>query len=55
MDTRITVRYVDKYGDEWERVGDELTVTRLHDGNVGGWFNGKGLREVHLSNKDIEV
>lgn len=40
--SRFGQRYVDRDGDEWVRL-DCLTVRRIHDGNIGGWFNGKGL------------
>jgi len=33
--------YIDKYGDEWYRIG--YLVLRKRDRNVGGWFNGQGL------------
>lgn len=34
--------YLDKFGDEWIFIGGN-TVKRLRDGNLGGWWNGKGL------------
>lgn len=38
-------RFVDKHGDTWVREGANHVV-RLSDGNIGGWFDGKGLIEV---------
>lgn len=35
-------RFVDKYGDIWVRQGD-YHIIRISDGNIGGWFDGKGL------------
>ena len=40
-------RYMDKYGDLWIRQGN-IYVVRLSDGNIGGWFKGKGLNELSL-------
>ena len=39
-------QYVDKWGDTWRLIRDkygELAVQREKDGNIGGWWNGKGL------------
>lgn len=41
MDGREQV-YLDQYGDDWKRENCDYLV-RLRDGNVGGWFRGKGL------------
>lgn len=34
--------FKDRDGDFWVRTS-EFLVLRLRDGNVGGWFNGRGL------------
>lgn len=42
-------RFVDKHGyqwvRQWVRQGD-FHVVRLSDGNIGGWYYGKGLEVV---------
>lgn len=35
-------KYFDRWGDVWVRIGLHHVV-RSKDGNIGGWFNGKGL------------
>lgn len=35
--------YMDKWGDIWIRRSC-FTVSRISDGNIGKWFEGKGLK-----------
>lgn len=54
MDSRACVcsihctdlHFKDKWGAEWVR-GYGNTVVRLSDGQVGGWFNGQGLKVIY--------
>ena len=38
-------KYIDRWGDIWERISYRR-VRRIKDGNIGGWFLGKGLDEI---------
>lgn len=40
--------FLDRDGDTWERTDDNF-VRRLRDGNVGGWYGGKGLKEIIMA------
>ena len=39
-------RFVDIYGDTWIGIYNGY-VKREEDGNIGGYFNGIGLREIN--------
>ena len=42
MKYKFHKKYKDKYGKLWVRISKHLVI-RISDGNIGGWFNGKGL------------
>lgn len=40
--------YIDEYGERWVRIENAFGreyIKRISDGNIGGWFDGKGLAE----------
>ena len=41
----FVMKYIDIYGDVWERIS-KTHVRRLRDGNIGGWFYGQGLSMI---------
>ena len=42
---RVNDAYLDKWGESWHRICKHLMV-RDADGNIGGFFQGKGLTKV---------
>ncbi len=38
--------FKDRWGETWELLNDgyKFYVVRVRDGNIGGWFNGEGLK-----------
>lgn len=43
MKYRFYRKYIDEWGEIWVKISWHK-VLRISDGNIGGWFNGEGLK-----------